>query len=243
MVTKTYINTVVDSAAGATLALSGFDSSAYTHLVALTKHETNNASGATCTDNKGGGTWTKLTQQDCNGNNAWIQLHWVKLGTPGTSTAVTATFNASATHKHMAVWGVNSTTGDIELVDEAFAEGNDAAPTAGDLSNAAADSVVGMYGTVDVTGLSYTPPYGWTEDIDTFPATGQSSGAAGSIGATASTSIPTACTMSGSASWGIVAAIFKELASGPTPPPAPPEALRAQFPYIRPRPFGPGIAR
>ena len=214
MVTKTFIDRNTAGGAGATLSptAGAFDSSAYTHLVAYSKHETNNTNGATFSDNKGSGTWNKLTQQDDNGQSGWVQLHWVKIGTPGAGHTVTMTTNAAADFRTLALWGVNSTTGELELVDESFGEGNGTTFNPGTLSNAGADSCVGFYGVGDHTGTSYTPPTGWTEDGDEFAGFANST-SYGSIASSSTSIAVSGGTLGATADWGSVAAIFRELAA------------------------------
>src|SRR5688572_25931179 len=101
-ITKTFIDFAVEPGAAATLSPPDFDSTSYTHLIAVTKWETDNTLGATMSDNKGSGTWNKLTLQ--TGAFGWIQMHWVEIGTPGTSTIVTMTTDPDANFRFVTVW-------------------------------------------------------------------------------------------------------------------------------------------
>jgi hypothetical protein len=203
------------SAGGPTLTSSAFSSSGFTHVVAFTKHETHSAS-ATVSDNKGSGNFTKLTQQQAATSNAWGQLHWAKIGTPGTSHTVTMTTNAAADFRTLIVWLINSGTGDIQVVSSPTASGTSATPSAGTVSNAGALSIVSIMGVAETAAVTWTPGSGWTEDWDQGSSVNSTYG--GSRGAETTTSFAANATATGSMDWAACAAAFAELTATDLPP-------------------------
>jgi hypothetical protein len=198
------------SGAGATLSSSTFDSTGFTHLVAFSKYETNNSSGGTMSDNKGSPTWTKLTEQQVQGGSAsWGQLHYVKIGTPGTGHTVTMTTNAASDFRTLLVWLINATSGEIELVNEQFAPSPGATVDAGSLSNPAAKSIVSIMGVAEFTSATWTPGTGWTEDWDDGSSVNSTFGQ--SRGAETTDPIDPVCTASNVGPYAALAAAFAEL--------------------------------
>src|SRR5882672_1100352 len=98
-ITKSFARIDATGSPAAAFTSAAFDSSGCTHVCAGTKHETNNAAGASVDDNKNSvstyGPFNKQTQQQVQGAGAsWGQLHWQKIGNPGTGHTVTMTTNA-----------------------------------------------------------------------------------------------------------------------------------------------------
>jgi hypothetical protein len=204
------------SGSGTTLTTATFDSTGFTHLVVFTKHE-----GATTTitpsDNKGSTGWTSLTKQANSVNDSWGQLHWVKIGTPGTLHTVTMTLGAARDFRQMIVWRVNSGTGEMALAHatpanaQATAAGGTAAVDAGTLTTDAAS--VSFMGVAEYAAAVYTVGTGWTEDFDpNGPNYTYGQSRSDASGAT----IDPACTGSGAQEWAACAASFKEASAGAT---------------------------
>jgi hypothetical protein len=197
------------ASAGATLTSATFDSTGYTHIVCFTKHEVNNASGATCSDNKSSPAFTKLQQQQVGGgNSSWGELHYVKIGSPGTGHTVTLTTNAATEFRTLLVWLVNATSGEIDLVDEEFANGTGTAVDAGSLINALSESIVSFMGVAEFVAATWTPGTGWTEDWDDGSAVNSTLGQ--SRGAETTSPIDPVATASASMDWAALAASFRE---------------------------------
>jgi hypothetical protein len=201
-ISKAFAISAQNSAAGAALTTGAFSSVGYTHLVVGTKHETN-STAAVASDNKGSPAFTALTKQAIPAATAWAQLHYVKIGTPGTGHTVTMTTNAASDWRTLLVWLVNVGTGTIDLVDAKQANGTGTAINAGTLSNASARSVVSMLLNAESTATTYTIGSGWTEDFDT-DTYGESRGPE------STTSIAADATSLNSMGWA-VSAMFAEL--------------------------------
>lgn len=140
------------------------NSTGYTHVAVFVKHETAPTT-ITLSDNKGSPAFTQLTKVNHTNNDLSGQLQWVKIGTPGATHTITATFGVSVPFRHIGVWGILADSGQIAMDVEAVAQAS-AATThdAGTLTTTAATvsvMAVGPYNTV-----TYTPGAGWTEDVD-----------------------------------------------------------------------------
>jgi len=212
-ITKTFVAGVEAAGAAATLAHSGFDSTGSTHLVAFSKHETNNSTLPSYSDNKGSGTWNKLTQQQNNANLCWGQLHWVKIGTPGASHVVTLNTNAAANFRTSILWKLNSSSGEIALLDEKFGQGDATSGLAyalADLANPGGLSVVSFCGVAEsVLVTAYTQGTGWAKDFDNGGAVNSTFGQ--SRGAETGTLITPQATQNANGEYAMLAAMFKEL--------------------------------
>jgi hypothetical protein len=206
-ISKAYATGVSDSASGTALTTGTFDSTGYTHLVAFFKNE-DGGTTVTMSDNKSSPSWTSLTQ-NLTAWNLTAQMFWVKIGTPGSGHTVTATPSSSVSFRALAVWLVNCTSGEMELVDEDGAEAtSSSAIDAGTLSNPGAASVVSFLGVAEFNPVTYTPGSGWTEDEDGI---GTNNAYASSRGPDVDTTIDPVCTSSGTMDWNAVASMFKEV--------------------------------
>lgn len=197
-----------DATSDTTIAVT-VDTTGYTHAVVFVKHE-DPPTTISMADNKGSGAYTGLTKFDHSNNLLTAQMFWVKIGSPGTSTTVTATFGAGKTWRKIGVWGVNATSGDIALDVEAADQDpggtGSTAIDAGTLVTTAA--TVSFMGVAEYSAATYTPGSGWAEDVDDAILMQSRSDASGTLDpvATASTAI----------SWVACAASFKETgAAGP----------------------------
>lgn len=202
--TKTFLGSdVTGDATPVTEFAVTVDSTGQTHVVCFVKHE-GSATTITIADNKGSGAFNLLTKVDHSNNGLSSRLAWVKIGSPGTSHTITATYGAGKTYSRMACWGINSGTGDIALDVEASASGNGTAVDAGSLATTAA--TVSFMGVGESTGTAYTPSTGWTEDLD--------SSIYGASRADASGTLDPACTSDASMDWTSNAASFNETGGG-----------------------------
>lgn len=208
-ITKTYLGSNSDDIQAGTIAVT-VDSSGYTHIACFAKHETTPTSVITVADNKGSGAYNMLTMQSHGTDPIAGVIGWVKIGTPGTSHTVTASFDAgtaSVDYRRIHVWGINAGTGDISVDAQTTATGSGTTPDAGSLVTSAA--TVSFMGVGEFAATTYTPSSGWTEDYDA-----NSSFAASREDASSGTFDPF-CTSS-SMSWICCAASFKESAgAGP----------------------------
>lgn len=164
--TRTYfgVNQDTSGTPAASLALT-FDSTGYTHIVVACSHE-GAASTITFSDNKSSGSFTeKGVFSNTFNNDIHQEMGWVKIGSPGASHTVTATFGASRPYCEIDVWGIHADTGEITEEDYTQAVGDTfVSPDAGDLVNSATAHCFAHYhGYVSQTGL---PGTGWTEDSD-----------------------------------------------------------------------------
>lgn len=196
------------SGSGTTLTTATFDSTGFTHLCVFTKHE-----GATTTitpsDNKGSTGWQSLTKQANSVNDSWGQLHWVKIGTPGTLHTVTMTLGAARDFRQIIVWRINSDTGEIAVEAQTTAAAGTAGVDAGTLTTTVA--TVSVMGVAEYAAVLYTQGTGWTEDFDpNGPNYTYGQSRADASGAT----IDPACTGTGAQEWAACAASFKESAGG-----------------------------
>lgn len=192
-----------------TMSVNGVNTTGMTHVVVYTKHE-GAATTITVSDNKSSGTYNSLTKETHSNTDFHAQLHWVKLGTPGTSSNFTMTM-ASRTWGQIIVWGVTSGTGELAVdVEAAGGEGTSTAPDAGSLVTTTATA--SFMGVGEYSGATYTASAGWTEDVDNSGFGASRTDASGTLdpAATASTSIP----------WVAVAASFKESGGGGGPAPS-----------------------
>ena len=187
-----------------TVAVTGLNTTGYTHVVFFVKHEgsTTTISGS---DNKGSGAYNQLTLQAHSNGDLHGRLLWVKLGSPGTSTDVTATFGASVAYRRMAVWGVTSGTSELALDVEDTDQGNVTTVDAGSLVTTAATA--SFQGTGEYTVRTYTPGTGWTEDLDSNIHAQSRTDASGTL--------DPVCTLSSAMEWVTCAASFKESGSAP----------------------------
>jgi hypothetical protein len=158
-----------DSGTGTTLSTASFDSTGYTHAIVFTSHESHSGA-AVISDNKSTATWNDLTkQQSGSGTDAYGQLHWGKIGSPGSGHIITMTVDSTADWRVIGVWLVNADSGELELVDETTGadSGSSTNISAGTLSNAEAKDIVSFFAS---NATAYTDGYtngtGWTEDYD-----------------------------------------------------------------------------
>ncbi len=134
------------------------NSTGYTHIVCFVKHE-GAPTTITAADNKGSGSYNLLTKVDHSNGDISSRIEWVKIGTPGTSHTITATFGASRPYRRLICWGVNSGTGELALDVEATNQGNGASQDAGSLATSAA--TVSFMGVGEYISTTYTPGSGW----------------------------------------------------------------------------------
>lgn len=177
-----------------------FDSTGYTHVVCFVKHE-GTPTTITESDNKGSGAYNLLTKVDHSNGDLSSRLMWVKIGTPGASHTVTVTYGSGRLYSRLACWGINATSGDIELDVQATNQGTGTAVDAGSLATTTA--TVSFMGTGEYSSVTYTPGTGWTEDLD--------SAIHGQSRADASGTLDPVATASGSMAWVANAASFKEV--------------------------------
>ena len=85
------------------LTTGSFDSTGYTHIVVGVKHE-GAVTTITPSDNKSTTGWTSLTKETvaAASDDLHGQLHWAKIGSPGTGHTATATFAASRPYRTVA---------------------------------------------------------------------------------------------------------------------------------------------
>lgn len=179
------------------------DSTGYTHLVVFVKHE-QEPNTITVADNKGSGAYNMLTKVDHTNNDLSSRMGWVKIGTPGATHTITATFGSAKTYRAIAVWGVNSGTGELALDVESTAQGTGTAIDAGSLVTTAA--TVSFMGVGPYALVTYTAGSGWTEDLDNVIHAQSRSDASGTL--------DPVCTASSSMNWTANSASFKEAAGG-----------------------------
>lgn len=198
---KSFATGIKADASSTSITSGAFNSTGFTHLVIFVKHE-----GATTTitpsDNAGSTGWASLTKQGDTGSGSWGQFHWVKIGTPGASHTVTATFGAARNFRGLLVWLVNATTGVIVLDDESTANGGTTAVDAGSLDTTGV-SVVSFMGVAESTEATFTQGTGWSEDFDTNTY-GQSRGPE------TTSPIDPVCTCDTVQDWAACAASFRE---------------------------------
>lgn len=199
---KAFLGSTNADSTSTTIAVT-VDSTGYTHVVCFVKHE-GAATTITGADNKSSGAFNQLTKVDHSNGDLSSRLLWVKIGSPGTSHTITATFGASRLYRRLACWGVNSGTGELELDVEATAQGSSATPDAGSLATTAA--TVSFMGVGEHDVVTYTPGSGWTEDLDSSIHAQSRADASGTLDPT--------CTSSGGMDWTANAASFKEAAGG-----------------------------
>lgn len=217
-ITRTFANGVTAGASSGTIASSSFDSTGFTHVVVGSKNETTSVTH-TPSDNKGSTGWTSLTRQANVGAGSWGQLHYVKIGTPGSGHIVTITFGSAVDFRSIVVWMVNATTGAVALANatgslaQCTANGSSTTPTAGNLTSDAAS--VSFCFVAESTALTYTQGTGWTEDFD--------SNTYGESRADASATGPFSATATGSVSmdWACCAVSLKEAGSAAAAPLSP----------------------
>lgn len=206
----------VASAAQASITSAAFNSTGYTHLAIFCKQEGVNTT-QTPSDNKGSTGWTSLAKQANQGANSWGQIHWVKIGTPGTGHTVTTSFSPNTDWPYLAVWLVNATSGNMELAHatptnaQANANGTSTRPDGGTLTTDRES--VSFMGIAEFTVQTYTnAPAGWTIDYNgSGGATG--SGALSRADAAGGTFDPS-CDQTNPADWAVVSASFGELSGG-----------------------------
>jgi len=206
-ITESFANITASDASTTTVTSATFDSTSFTHLVVWDKHE-GATTTATPSDNKSSTGWSSLTKEDHTNGDITSQMHWVKIETPGTGHTVTMTFGAARPFKRLAVWLVNSTSGEISLVAQANAEGSSAAPDAGSLATGA-DATVSFMAVGEYALADFTPSTGWTEDFDPQAIFGFTS--FGASRSDASGTLDPACTCTVTMDWTANAASFKEL--------------------------------
>lgn len=202
-ITKAYLGSNSEDIQAGTIAVT-VDSTGYTHIACFAKHETTPSSVITVSDNKGSGAYNMLTAESHGTDPIAGVIGWVKIGTPGTSHTVTASFDggtASVDYRRIHVWGINAGTGEISVDAQATAEGSGTTPDAGSLVTSAA--TVSFMGVGEFAATTYVPSSGWTEDYDA-----NSSFVASRADASSGTFDPF-CTSS-SMSWICCAASFKE---------------------------------
>lgn len=212
-ITKAFKIGAQNGASGTTLTTGNFDSSGNTHLVVGVKHE-GAITTITPSDNKGSTGWSSLTKQAyAPGPDGFVQLHWVKIGTPGASHTVTITLGAARVFRTAIVWCVNADSGDIELDAETTAQStvDGTAVDAGSLAttgvSVASFMIAGEYAVV-----TWTPGTGWTEDYDPSGPDNYTGGF--SRGAETTSPIDPVATASTAMAWGAAAAAFRELVGG-----------------------------
>lgn len=201
--TKALLGFLAEDASSGTIALTGLDTSAYSHILLFVKHE-----GAPTTidaaDNKGSGAYAPLTKIDHSNGDMSARMEWVKLGTPGTGTTVTVTFGAARTFRRLGVWGIKADSGDIAVYQEAAnkSPASSTTPDAGILSTVI--PTVSFMGVGEYFTETYTPGGGWNEDWDNTSSFGASrSDLTGDL--------DPACTAANSMDWACCAVSFKEV--------------------------------
>lgn len=205
-ISKAYAIDLYSAAAGATATTGTFDSTGYTHIVVVLRHQTN-ADPATASDNKGTDGWTHGPVQAVSAST-WSRLAWAKLKNPGTGHTVTINTNALASDKFVGVWLVNVSNGNLDLCSTLEASGSAAVDTlvdAGDLLNPYGAEVVSFYGLNSWIGTHFSDPgTGWTQDYDAGIAHNSRAG-------DTATAIAVEFTLrTAGGAWGIVAACFRE---------------------------------
>lgn len=197
-------NVSADGSTFTTMSVAGVNTTGCTHAVVYTKHE-GATTTITVTDNKSSGTYTALTKTTHSNTDFHAQLHWVQLGTPGTSTTITMTMGAARTWGQIIAWCVTSGTGALAVdVEAAGGQGSSTAPDAGTLSTTTATA--SFMGVGEYSAATYTASSGWTEDVD--------NSGYGASRTDASGTLDPAATASGSIPWVAVAASFKESGGG-----------------------------
>lgn len=192
-----------ESGASTTLAVTGMDSTSWTHILVFVKSE-GTPGTITCADNKGSGAYNGLTLHSRSGGSLHGRLLWVKIGTPGASHDVTVTFGTAVDARRMFVYGINASSGEIELDVESTADGSGTAIDAGSLVTTTA--TLSFTASCGWDAPTYTPGSGWTEDFDT-KIHGQSR-------TDTSGTLDPVCTSGTSMTWLACAASFKEVAGG-----------------------------
>lgn len=228
----------VTSAASTTS--NAYNSTGSTHVLAFYKHE-----GATCTvtpsaTNVAAGNWTgnASTKQGNGVSDSWGQFFWAKIDTPGSGQTLTVDHAGnSRSFRTLIVWLMNADSGIITKIDEKSTNGNNAAPTAGTLSNAGGASVVSFMGVAEYVGTNYTVGSGWTEDWDVWTGTVNSTYGE-SRGPETTASITADCTSS-SQQWAAIALCFRDNVGDAVPD----MASTIETSGRRPRGFAPGLAR
>jgi hypothetical protein len=208
--TKSFAIATGESASDTTITTGTFSSAGFTHVVALAKHEGTTTTIA-LTDNKGSGTFNPLTKES-HASGTHGQLHWVKIGSPGTGHTVTMTLGAARDFKGVAVWLVNaSTSANIELDAEAHSQGTGASMDAGSLATTGV-SVVSFMGIAEGNSANWTNGSGWATDFTGMSGVLATFGQ--SRGAETTSPIDPVATADASIPWCALAASFREAAAG-----------------------------
>lgn len=206
-ITKAFLgNNGTGGSSVGSVAVSGLDTTNYTHIVVMAGHNSQ-LNTITFSDNKSS-TYTELAQQTFNNHTA--RIGWAEIGSPGTSTTVTATVSSNSTFLAANVWGVNADSGVIEVVDQTYSNASQFTfADAGDLDNASNDSVVSFYGFNPDGVVTYTVGSGWTLDQDTDAPDSYLIGQ--SRGAETTGTIPCEAGISGSVGGNVMGVCFREV--------------------------------
>ncbi len=189
--TITYVTTITSSG-GSNPMTHTMDSTGYTHV--LLGGDTGNTT-LTASDNKSS-TFEALTgEADVNLNFA--QLHWAKIGTPGSSHTVELLMGTALNFSRMSVFLVNSPTGELTLDAESADNGTGTAVDAGSLATSA--GAVSILHAGFTAGGTQTPASGWDEHFEggSYVASRRD---------TASGTFDPACTRDSSSDWAAVSA-------------------------------------
>lgn len=212
-ISKAFAVRAANDASGTILTSGTFNSTGFTHLVVFTKHE-GTTTTITPSDNKNSVGWASLTKVDNANSDLTTQLHWAKIGSPGTSHTVTMTLSAARAFRRLGVWLMNADSGQAGLVVEATNQGSTG--TAIDAGSLATGSVstVSFMGVGEYNVSTYTPGTGWTQDWDIQEEDGLGVSSFGQSRADSSGTLDPVCTQSTSNAWNANAASFTEIIGG-----------------------------
>lgn len=208
--TKSFAIATGESTSDTTITSGSFSSVGFTHAIVFAKHE-GAVTTIAITDNKSSGTFNALSKESHGVGLTHGQLHWAKIGSPGTGHTVTMTLGAARDFKGVIVWLVNaSTSGNIELDAEAHAQGTGPSMDAGSLATTGV-SVVSFMGIAEGNPANWTPGSGWTEDVDGISGVLATFGQ--SRAAETTSPIDPVATSDASIPWCALAASFREAAA------------------------------